>query len=189
MSGCFRVEGPPLSPILELATAEEIAKLGAGDPLAYAGYPQENIAGAELFPISANPQVRTGSVTAMTDLFSMPTDPAHRQLVHHNMGTTVGTSGSPIISTSGRVVALHNRSSYVRLPDGKQVPSGALINYAQRIDLLKDLMSGEADKKLADEKRYWDEQTKSLKRGFDAISEKLLEKLKPSPAATAESRQ
>lgn len=186
--GYLTVEGPPLSPILELATPEEILKLAAGDPLAYAGYPQEEIAGRELFPISANPEVRTGSVTSLTDLFSMATDPAHRQLVHHNMGTTVGTSGSPIITTHGHVVALHNRSSYVRLPDGKQVPSGALINYAQRIDLLRDLMSGEADKKLPDEKRYWDEQTKNLKRGFEAVSARLLDNLKPNPSATAEVR-
>jgi hypothetical protein len=186
--GLFRVEGPPLTPILELATAEEVLKLSAGDPLAYAGYPQQDIAGAELLVLSANPEVRTGSVTALTDLFSMPTDPPHQQLIHHNMGTTVGTSGSPVISTSGRVVAIHNRSSYMRLPDGKQVPSGALINYAQRVDLLKDVVSGEADQKLDAERRYWDEQTKALKRGFDAISAHLLDKLKPSRGAVAEVR-
>ena len=41
------VEGPPLSPLLELASPEEILKLAPGDPLAYAGYPQENIAGSD----------------------------------------------------------------------------------------------------------------------------------------------
>jgi hypothetical protein len=186
--GYLTVEGPPLSPILELASPEEILKLAPGDPLAYAGYPQENIAGSELSPISASPEVRTGSVTALTDLFSMPSDPAHRTLVHHNMGTTVGTSGSPIISTNGHVVALHNRSSYITLPDGRQVPSGALINYAQRIDLLKDLMSGAADRQLADEKHYWETQTADLQRGFEAISARVLDRLKPNPAATAEVR-
>src|SRR6185295_2328623 len=88
----LRVEGPPLSPILELATPEEVLKLRAGDPLAYAGYPQENIAGSEMQALGPTPQVRTGFVTAITDLFALPTEPSQRRLVHHNMGTTVGAS-------------------------------------------------------------------------------------------------
>jgi hypothetical protein len=182
--GLLRVEGPPLGPILELATPEEILKLRAGDPLAYAGYPGENIAGSEVSALGATPQVRTGFVTALTDLFAMPAEPSQRRLVHHNMGTTVGASGSPIISTSGHVVALHNRSNYMTLPDGRRVPSGALINYAQRSDLLADLVSGRADATLEDEKAYWEKQTAKLKRGFEAIVASLLDGAKPQSAST-----
>jgi V8-like Glu-specific endopeptidase len=180
----LRVEGPPLSPILELATPEEIAKLKPGDPLAYAGYPQQDIIGAAVNVLGATPEVRTGLVTALTDFFAMPADAAQSRLVHHNMGTTVGASGSPIISTSGHVVALHTKSNYMATEGGKLVPSGALINYGQRSDMLADLLSGKAAASLDLEKAYWQKQTAKLVRGYDAIIGSLLDGLKPNPSAT-----
>jgi hypothetical protein len=183
--GILRVEGPPLSPILELATPQEIAALRAGDPLAYAGYPQENIKGSEVSALGATPQIRTGSVSALTDFFFLPADTSEQRLVNHNMGTTVGASGSPIISTSGRVVALHNKSNYISAPGAPQVPSGALINYAQRSDMLADLLSGKADASVAAEQAYWRQQTAKLRRGKDAIVASLLERFKPNASAVA----
>jgi hypothetical protein len=179
----LRVEGPPLSPILELATPEEIAALRPGDPLAYAGYPQQDIIGAAVNVLGATPQVRTGLITALTDFFTMPADATQLRLVHHNMGTTVGTSGSPIISTSGRVVALHTRSGYMGVPGGKVVPSGAPIGYAQRSDMIADLLSGKAAASVDLEKVYWEKQTAKLLRGQDAIVASLLDGFKPNPSA------
>jgi hypothetical protein len=180
----LRVEGPPLSPILELATPEEIAALRPGDPLAYAGYPQQDIIGAAVNALGATPEVRAGLVSALTDFFAMPADAGQRRLVHHNMGTTVGASGSPIISTSGRVVALHTKSNYMPVGGGKQVPSGALINYGQRSDLLADLLSGKAAASVDIEKAYWQKQTAKLLRGYDAIIASLLDGFKPGPSAS-----
>jgi V8-like Glu-specific endopeptidase len=180
----LRVEGPPLSPILELATPEEIAALRPGDPLAYAGYPQQDIIGAAVNVLGATPEVRTGLVSALTDFFAMPADATQRRLVHHNMGTTVGASGSPIISTSGRVVALHTKSNYMPVVGGKQVPSGALINYGQRSDMLADLLSGKAAASVEIEKAYWQKQTAKLLRGREAIVASLLDGFKPNPSAT-----
>ena len=51
------------------------------------------------------------------------------------------------------------------------MPSGAQINYAQRVDLLVDLMSGRADARLADEEAYWAKQSANLIRGREAIEQ------------------
>ncbi len=178
----LKVEGPPLSPTLEIARPDEILNLHAGDPLAYAGYPSENIAGSEVQRLAPTPQVRTGSVTAITDLFTMPAEPAYRRLVHHNLGTTVGTSGSPIISVSGRLVALHNRTNYVS-EGGIRVANGVVLAYAQRADLLADLISGRAETTLDAERAYWVKQTANMRRGADVIVPSTLEANKPFPGA------
>ena len=142
----MKVKGPPLpKPYVEIASPEDLLKLSQGDPLAYAGYPSEHIIGVEVGKLAPNPQVRTGAVTAITDLFTMPTEPAFRRLVHHNLGTTVGTSGSPIIGANGKLVALHNRSNYIETSPGKQIPIG-VVAFAQRADMLRELIAGEAEK-------------------------------------------
>lgn len=172
-----------LSPVLPLATPEEAMKLAIGDPLAYAGYPMERISGSEMQPLGPTPQVRMGTVTAETDLFSLPAEPDQRRLIHHDMALTGGASGSPVISANGKVVALINSMNVLAAVGGGRMPSAALINYAQRVDLLDDLISGRADKTLVDEQLYWKKQTANLRRGGDVIVARVLEDLKPAANA------
>ena len=63
-------------------------------------------------------------------------------------------SGAPLVGVSGRVVALHNAGNYFFVDD-QRISHAALVNRAQRVDLLKELLDGGAEAKLPDALRYW----------------------------------
>lgn len=186
----LRVKGKlPKELILEVAPKDELLALEPGMPLASAGYPSENITGGEILPIGATPQVHFGSVSALTDYFYLPTDAEHNLLVHHSIGGTGGSSGSPVIGPSGRVVALINANNFLFIPDRggeTRAPSGALIAYAQRADILLDLIQKRAESALETDKSYWDRQMANFKRGVDAFGDWVLDKQKPSQQASAQ---
>jgi hypothetical protein len=164
-----------LSPILELASSAELADLKPGSPLAMAGYPAEGVTGAEVQVKTATPIYAVGMVTALTDMFMMPSDAQHRHLVHHNLPATGGSSGSPMVGSSGKIIAFLNSGNLFHIPGMKQrVPSAVLINHAQRADLLADLVAGRADASLEADRAYWEKQTGAFKRGIEVIVPELL---------------
>ncbi len=180
--------GTALSPIMEIASADELASLKAGTPLALAGYPSEGVAGSEVLPLAATPNLSLGIVTAATDMFQLPADVSERRLIHHNLPTTGGSSGSPMVNSNGKLVALNNSGNMINVPTNVyptgRIPSGVLINYAQRADLILDLLSGQADKTLDAERAYWEKQTANFKRGFDVLVPYIISKNTPQPGAT-----
>ena len=173
-----------LGPVLEIATPEELNKIAVGMPLALAGYPLENISGSEVQAMGATPTFATGMVTANTDMFNLPSDPAYRRLVRHNLPVTGGNSGSPMVAPSGKLVALLNSGNVLPKAGGGRMPNAAQVNYAQRADLLLDLLSGKAEANLPAERAYWEKQTSTFKRGIDVIIPAVLKELSPPNGAT-----
>jgi hypothetical protein len=189
--GTLRVAaGSNLSPIVPLASRDELARLGPGYPLALAGYPLENIQGAEVQPLAPTPNLSVGIVTAMTDMFNVPSDVDHRFLIHHNLPATGGSSGSPMIGASGKIVAFANSGNIFSLPTSVvwtgRIPSAALINYAQRADLIADLGAGTGSADIDGERAYWTKMTEAFKRGFDVVVPAILAHLKPKDGMTAD---
>jgi hypothetical protein len=183
--------------ILKVAPADELRKLGQGTPVASAGYPMEEVASANMQPIAAQPETHFGNISAMTDFFGLPTDdPDQRRLIHHTIGMAGGSSGSPVIGPSGNVVAVLNAGSFVfvRLPDCnedkpeciKRIPNAALVNYAQRADLVTELVEGRDRSALNKDQAYWDQKIALFKRGLDLVIPAVLERIKPQADATAE---
>ena len=164
---------------LELAAPGEFEALTAGSPLGTSGYPTEQIQGAWAQSIGATPEQHVGIVTAVTDMFHLPSEPAYRQLVHHDLPATGGQSGSPIVGASGRVVALLNSGNVFRDAKGGRMPSAALINYGQRVDLLRDLLAGTAEQKVAEARKRWQEVAAFFVQGKDVVPNVILSKSLP----------
>ena len=137
-----------------LQVSDDPAALAAGAPLAFAGYPIEGTGAQNLAQFSPNPQVQFGRVTALSDYFLFHADASNALLVENSLPATGGASGSPIIDASGKVVAVLSGGT-VDFRDGVRSPSAVMLNYAQRADLINNLIDpGSFD--LAAAKTEWE---------------------------------
>ena len=187
--GLLRIEGQlPPDLVMMLASKEELLALKPGAPLASAGYPYENVSGDTVIAVAATPQVHYGNVTALTDFLFLPTDPAYSYLVQHSIPETGGGSGSLIVASSGHVVAINNAGNFG--PRGewsaRGAPSGVEINYAQRADLIADLVGGQAQAAYDADKPYWTTQLAKFQRGYEVIGQWVLESARPDAKSTAD---
>jgi hypothetical protein len=159
----------PAQSILQIASDEELRGLSSGTIVAAAGYPAETVPGSPVRNFGATPELHVGIVTSTTDFFFLPADFENRQLVHHDLPSGGGASGSPIVGRSGHVIAVHSAGSYYfpSSPKERRIPSGTQINYGQRVDVLRQLISGTAERELPETRKYWSERAKILPRGAD----------------------
>jgi len=174
--GILRVEpGTNLGPTLELATREELADLKPGFPLAMAGYPAEAITGGAVQSIAATPTFAAGMISSITDMFQLPGDPAHSHMIHHNLPSAGGASGSPMVGPNGKIYAFNNAGEAFSIPGQPgRIPSGALQNYGQRVDLIRDLIDGKAAGVVEADRAYWQQKTAGLRRGVEVVVEAMV---------------
>lgn len=158
---------------LDLASPDELDALAPGTPVASMGFPVEGLAGGDT-AIDAPAALRYGFISALTDVFMVRAEPEHRLLIQHSVPVTGGVSGSPLIAPSGKVIGIVNggntnvfKNKGEAMNAKVRIPSAALINFAQRVDLLEDLKNGEAEDELAEDKLYWDIQAARFDDYFD----------------------
>jgi S1-C subfamily serine protease len=92
--------------------------------------------------------MQSGIVTSLTDWWVGGGSFEKTKLVQHNLGATGGASGSPIFNADGKVVGILSAGNIIGQVqiDGNgdtqviRAPSAAMINFAQRVDLLNDLL-------------------------------------------------
>jgi V8-like Glu-specific endopeptidase len=173
--------GQPVT--LDLALDGELGALAAGTPVASAGFPYENIKGSATAAKSP-PVLHFGFISSLTDVFMCRADPAHSLLIQHSVPVTGGASGSPLIDTSGKVIGIVNGGNTNVIddagPEGKLRMSNAVeINYAQRVDLLKELTEANARNSFAADQSYWD----TMAAQFDNLFEMSLAAFKDLAAS------
>ncbi len=143
-----------LGPTLEVAPESEIAGLRPGMAIAAGGFPIEKTAQEKLSALSPVPQFQYGFITSMTDYFLFQADQPHAYLIQNSVPATGGASGSPIVDSSGKVVAVLSGGTIAMTSEGR-IPSAVMLNYAQRADLIGGVLDpGTFD--AAGERSEWD---------------------------------
>jgi hypothetical protein len=167
---------------LKLASEAEVHALKPGTAVAAVGFPIEGMT-ANMVVEHAPATLHFGNISSLTDVFMCRVDdPANRLLIQHTVPVTGGMSGSPLVDGSGKVIGVvsgGNTDKFVTevvVPKGAttlggkpeiekmRVPSAAMVNFAQRIDLLKKLSDGEIN--LDGAKSYWSDAAKKFESFF-----------------------
>jgi hypothetical protein len=136
---------------LPLATDKELDALHSGQPIAYVGYPAENLVSFDTR--APTPTSQVGIITSVRNFF-LTNDNGPAQLIEDSLPSAGGASGSPIFNANGHVIALLSGGNNLSSKDGR-IPNAAMVNFAQRVDLLKELLNGTAADKLEDYKKAW----------------------------------
>ena len=151
---------------LPLARDNVLATLHAGEPIAFVGYPAENLVS---FDINApTPTSQVGIITSVRNFF-LTADGGPAQLIEHSLPSAGGASGSPIFDAHGQVIALLSGGNNIASKDGR-IPNAALVNFAQRVDLLRDLIEDRTQGQLDDDKRMWAEALARWSRSPDEVA-------------------
>lgn len=130
--------------VFRVAKRAELEKLDSGYRIGYLGFPMEGMAGGGVEMRSPVATMQSGIVTSTTDYWLASASYEKRLLVQHNLGAAGGASGSPIFNSAGEIVALLNAGNIigsVSFETGTvtRAPSGVMVNFAQRVDLLRDI--------------------------------------------------
>jgi hypothetical protein len=145
---------------MKIASEDDLKKLDAGSPVAYMGYPMENMALTALV-VAPTPQSKIGNITTVTDYFNIHRKDGDNHLIQHDVGATGGASGSPMINEKGEVVAVLSAVNFIFLSSGEaRIPSGASINFGQRADLVQELLDGKAQEATVAYAATWEEALK-----------------------------
>jgi len=157
-----------LGPALSLAAETDLMGLQPGDAVGYVGFPMESAALGGVNLDDPEAQLQMGRLTALTDFFLVKGDLADRQLLQHSLPVQGGASGSPLLDSRGQVIGVVSGGNLVEInAEGVRVPTGTGVNFAQRADLVRELLSGDAALSTTAREAHWQRRLKRYQNEVD----------------------
>jgi hypothetical protein len=157
-----------LAPPLPLAADADLVGLEPGDPVGYVGFPIESAALGGVNLDDPEAQLQIGRLTALTDFFLVKSDLADRQLLQHSLPVQGGASGSPLLDARGQVIGVVSGGNLVEInAQGTRVPTGIGVNFAQRADLVREVLAGDAGERTAEREALWQRRLKRYQNEVD----------------------
>lgn len=157
-----------LGPPLPLAADADLVALEPGDPVGYVGFPIESAALGGVNLDDPEAQLQIGHLTALTDFFLVKSDLADRQLLQHSLPVQGGASGSPMLDGRGQVVGVVSGGNLIEInAQGTRVPTGIGVNFAQRADLVRELLAGDAATHTVEREALWQRRLKRYQNEVD----------------------
>lgn len=143
------------APALPLAEDAVLASLQNGEPIAYVGFPGEDLVrgGGDIErPEAFN---KTGTLSKTTDfLLSRPQSFDDAVCMAFELDIAGGASGSPVLHRSGKVLGMIAAGDFHFGPDGSRVPI-LRSGYGPRIDLVAELLDGSVTSAHAKRLERW----------------------------------
>lgn len=157
-----------LGPPLPLAADADLVALEPGDAVGYVGFPIESAALGGVNLDDPEAQLQIGRLTALTDFFLVKSDLADRQLLQHSLPVQGGASGSPMLDGRGQVIGVVSGGNLIEInAQGTRVPTGSGVNFAQRADLVRELLAGDAAQRSAEREALWQRRLKRYQNEVD----------------------
>jgi len=79
-----------------------------------------------------------------------------------------GASGSPLLDRRGQVIGVVSGGNLIEIdPQGTRVPTGIGVNFAQRADLVRELLAGDAEARTAEREALWQRRLKRYQNEVD----------------------
>ena len=124
-----------------IASKDCLRELKQGMPVAFLGFPMENLAKDNVNLEAPGATMQTGIISAISDFDLKEAGFDGNYLLRHNLPSAGGSSGSPMFNVKGEVVALLfgvNMDNVNPLLNGTgRTPNAAMVNFAVRVDLLE----------------------------------------------------